>query len=311
MTTKTIKTIKTIMTLGKWLAEHDFRLNSDDLEFLRDSMDDKGFAAACSDADWCLFIADGYVVENTVQGTRVSAKEYAVSTWPTHCEVREYNDGISSELLYGYVADYVEVVLVSDEADDYDEPSATYAENCDVDEDYRGYTVTIEFQGQTIEAKGWWLVGWLAPGANGDLDGSGLALWGDSQSGGWRVLDDDGQMSGLVYVREWTDGACSIYGADHTEVAAITCDEETRDKLAAAVKSCLVRPSEPDDEDMYDSLDDSDVPGIRWGFHLGAPVVATPDKYEMHPTTRDISRYVADATADLVDRIESDLSDDE
>jgi len=119
MTTKTETCDKTEtadqMTLGKWLADHGFSLDAHGREFLRDSMDDKGFAAACSDADWCLFIADGFTVENTVQGTRVSAKEYAVSTWPTHCEVREYNDGISSELLYGYVADSDEVVLVADE----------------------------------------------------------------------------------------------------------------------------------------------------------------------------------------------------
>ena len=36
------------------------------------------------------------------------------------------------------------------------------------------------------------LCGWIMRGASGDLDGSGLSSWGDSQHGGWSVCSSDG-----------------------------------------------------------------------------------------------------------------------
>ena len=75
------------------------------------------------------------------------------------------------------------------------------------------YTVRLFADGKQIgkngdviaDAEGWAIGAWLAPGAHQDIDGSGLALWGDSQPGGWRTADGDGASTGIPRVT--SDGA--------------------------------------------------------------------------------------------------------
>lgn len=52
--------------------------------------------------------------------------------------------------------------------------------------------------------EGWAMGAFLAPGAHQDIDGSGLALWGDSQPGGWRCADGDGAVSGKPQLQKET-----------------------------------------------------------------------------------------------------------
>lgn len=101
-------------TLNQWIAEHEFHLDDEDLEFLSDVVDEEGFAAECSDADWSLFIGPRFVVHNDVQGTRRCDNEdlYAIQSWPTHVEVRDTTgagDGIEAERLYEEVANALDV----------------------------------------------------------------------------------------------------------------------------------------------------------------------------------------------------------
>lgn len=108
-------------TLQQWISENEFVLLGDDVAFLEPVMNDEGYEAECSDADWSLFIGDGFTVQNTTQGTSVltNSSEFSVRSWPTHVEVRESNDGISAELLFDAVANALDagcekVVLVTE-----------------------------------------------------------------------------------------------------------------------------------------------------------------------------------------------------
>lgn len=87
--------------------------------------------------------------------------------------------------------------------------SCVDVDTCDeISEGYcsREYTIEIAINGRTLgTVKGWQHVGWIAPGANEDIDGSGLANWGSSQPGGWSVCDGDGQCSGNVQAWDKTD----------------------------------------------------------------------------------------------------------
>lgn len=57
----------------------------------------------------------------------------------------------------------------------------------DLADGYAEAAVAVELDGEALcEGLVCWLVGHLATGASQDIDGSGLALWGSSQVGGWR-----------------------------------------------------------------------------------------------------------------------------
>jgi hypothetical protein len=49
---------------------------------------------------------------------------------------------------------------------------------------------------QVAAVEGWAIGAWLAPGAHQDILGSALALWGDSQPGGWSAAHGDGAVTG-------------------------------------------------------------------------------------------------------------------
>lgn len=78
------------------------------------------------------------------------------------------------------------------------------------------FTLSLERgnESATCEATvgGWVNCGWLKPGANSDLDGSGLALWGNSQPGGWTQCDGDGQSDGRPWLE--ADGT-TLYVCDN------------------------------------------------------------------------------------------------
>jgi len=98
-------------------------------------------------------------------------------------------------------ANVVEVVLpeISVEAAD-----AATEDLSDLGDSYCSalYDFTLCVGERKLRGEGWVFCGWLPPGAHADLDGSGLTLWGDSQPGGWRCLDGDGQESGRPSVHE-------------------------------------------------------------------------------------------------------------
>jgi hypothetical protein len=154
---------------------------------------------------------------------------------------------------------------------------------------------------------GWYHCGWIAPGASADLDGSGLALWGTNQPGGWSVCDNDGQTSGRPSVEvvndQRDDGRPVIlisggHGRGDTELTCAALgvpwpdegdnperEPETSaalgamEALAAAIGDAMERatPSEPDEpsaEEQFDYIDDLDrgwsgVP-VRFGPYRGA-----------------------------------------
>lgn len=207
------------------------------------------------------------------------------------------------------------------------------------------YTVTLTIGDETHEIHGWRLVGWLAPGAHADLDGSGLGLWGDSQPGGWTWCHGDGQCSGRVrvvepraYVQPDHDEAIEITGGEGcgdiqiapSEVQAwrdaIASDNEP---LAEAIREALVerltdaidgavdsiKSPEPESSDIYYGLDEidglSEMP-LRLGDYLGAGVVLAwrvRDGYyhAYWPDRRDIDQALGETLLETVDVIECEI----
>ncbi len=91
------------MKLREWLIEHDFKIDGD----FRHLLAEEGIAASHEVEDWSIFFGDGWLIENTIQGTRLDqVGAYAVQSWPTHVEVRDVcgeNTGMSP----AETADYV------------------------------------------------------------------------------------------------------------------------------------------------------------------------------------------------------------
>lgn len=188
---------------------------------------------------------------------------------------------------------------------------------CDIKEVSDGcctgnYEVDLIVGERSLTVDGWVVCGWLAPGANCDLDGSGLANWGSSQRGGWAVCDGDGQMSGRPQadesgeysdpisvgnscgnhvevtpdmVPEWA-AAVAIVDSIDSEAdedgyeSAIEAAEAIRSEVVAAINDALrdydTDCPEPDAETIYDDL--SEIDGleafpIRFGDFRGAGAV--------------------------------------
>lgn len=99
--------------------------------------------------------------------------------------------------------------------------------------------VRIRVADTELRATGWVLCGWLPVGASADLDGSGLALWGSSQPGGWTSCHGDGQCRGVPHVTADCH-SIGIWGGEGCEGEAVA----TIDILIAAriVPGRLVRP---------------------------------------------------------------------
>lgn len=127
------------------------------------------------------------------------------------------------------------------------------------------YQIDLHVGDHVITLDCWAHVGWLVPGANADLDGSGLALWGSSQPGGWSVCDGDGQTSGRPTCDGTSGDECDplTVGTDQF-TAEITPDmvPEWADAVAALA---TLEDSDDDSDEIADAIDvaRSDVLAIR------------------------------------------------
>jgi hypothetical protein len=122
------------------------------------------------------------------------------------------------------------------------------------------YTTTITVGDRSVEIPCWGHCGWLAPGANADIDGSGLSIWGDSQPGGWSVCDGDGAYDGrprVIADRAAECGDSISVGATHLDSADITPDMVS--EWAAALATLAATPE--DAEEWSDR--ESDAADIR------------------------------------------------
>ena len=86
-------------------------------------------------------------------------------------------------------------------------------------------TITLTIAGQEVASLACWAAcGWLARGASQDLDGSGLALWGSAQPGGWSSCDGDGANTGRPRIaprQNSMEPSCQIWGAEGQDGATI------------------------------------------------------------------------------------------
>lgn len=133
-----------------------------------------------------------------------------------------------------------------------DEPSEGYGS--------ANYTTTLKVGDREIDIPCWGHCGWLAPGANADLDGSGLSVWGDSQPGGWSVCDGDGAYDGRPRVIEDRESVCDtpiIVSATHLDSLEVTPDMVP--EWAAAVAALAATPE--DSEEWSDR--ESDAADVR------------------------------------------------
>ena len=197
---------------------------------------------------------------------------------------------------------------------------------------YADWTVDLVVDGVEHSLGGWNVCGWLAPGASQDLDGSGLALWGNSQPGGWTTCDSDGSGRGYPkadyeVTTEFDDGDNEIitivitvsssdnrnetyeFSFDGTESEAEALCEAISEALRGANPGC----DEPDSEKVFDDIDD-DAFGfgayypIRFGNWKDAGKVlawkiegTTNDSYDhaFWPDAGDVSRAMRAVNDDI------------
>jgi hypothetical protein len=158
-----------------------------------------------------------------------------------------------------------------------------------------------------VDLSGFLTCGWLQPGADADLDGSGLSCWGDAQHGGWRCVSGDGvnPRRPLVDTDEpdepdepisIQDGAGNTVEIVPAHVPAWRDAVATGDDRAIEIRASLVEAladalsdydipgvEEPTSEQVYEDLPETDWPGIRIGDWQGAGLAIaweTSDGYE-------------------------------
>lgn len=196
---------------------------------------------------------------------------------------------------------------------------------------FADHDATIRVGAAECEARCWSYVGWLARGASADLDGSGLALWGDSQPGGWSVCDSDGQCSGRVRAESDRNGV-HIYAAEGgrdtyleaatilgmPSAAAVIADhldiDDALARLARRISDAAdsARPSvpEPDADDIWEELgagaevectDGRVRAGRPWGESLVLIVVEDEDGDRVAYTECESWERPVRAASELVD----------
>ena len=198
---------------------------------------------------------------------------------------------------------------------------------------YAAYELDLTVGAASRTVPGWVCCGWIAPGASADLDGSGLANWGDSQPGGWSVCDGDGAFSGRAYA-EASDGAVSIHEPEGCarDTSDITVAEilglpaecqatieahlsddiedamaKLADDITEAIKYADVSIDEPDADALWDELgcrsELSECESVRVGDFGGAHFVIVEDadgertSYHGHESWEDA---VAKRAAEIV-----------
>jgi hypothetical protein len=170
------------------------------------------------------------------------------------------------------------------------------------------YEVAIRIGEWSATVGGWVICGWVQPGAHADLDGSGLALWGNSQPGGWSWCHGGGGASGRPRVDDSyaRDVGEPIYipGGEGMADAEISPDdvpawrsaierddpdeaERIRVELAEAIQAGIDAaledmdgPAEPDVDEVFENADviesyAGDLDGVRLDLaeYQGAGIV--------------------------------------
>ena len=147
---------------------------------------------------------------------------------------------------------------------------------------YWNYEMALEVNEQTYEINCWKLATFLERGASQDIDGSGLALWGDSQPGGWRVLDFDSQGKGKPSVDESTEeGYVTVWNDSETIEIQIPSGEDLADFIEALQRkideaAANADPEEPDAEAIWQDLSsfyEMDYQPVRVGRVFGSKEV--------------------------------------
>jgi len=168
----------------------------------------------------------------------------------------------------------------------------------DLGENYTSTVVEVTMGDTALcSARRWWFVGLLAPGAHADLDGRGLALWGASQPGGWRCLDQDGDAYGLADLIQAVQGALlalpvvATDGDDGQE----WLDAVTRERVEREIdRWAIPRPSKPTASEIARHLGvGRDAAPWASGTVCGAPSIAWVNgdiSVAVHPDTGDIRR---------------------
>jgi hypothetical protein len=122
---------------------------------------------------------------------------------------------------------------------------------------YWNYEMEIAIGDDTHSINCWKFATWLEAGASADIDGSGLRNWGNSQPGGWRVLNGDSQTTGIP--RGWlSDDKSAVElkaeGDSLTIQVPEGCDpDEFLEALEAAIEEAATEadPDEPDADDVW------------------------------------------------------------
>lgn len=125
---------------------------------------------------------------------------------------------------------------------------------------YWGYTVTVEVDGTDHEIECWKLATWLARGASEDIDGSGLECWGNSQPGGWRVLDSDSQSRGKPDAdHSETEGFVTVGNSTDSIEIPVPAGEGA-DEFIVALQEAIdnaaseADPDEPEADEVWEEL---------------------------------------------------------
>lgn len=134
---------------------------------------------------------------------------------------------------------------------------------------------------------GWAIGAWLAPGAHADINGSGLALWGDSQPGGWTTAHDDGATTGRPRVAngpydsaEGGDPIIVMGGEGMLDIEIAPADiPEWSAAVAELDRLTAANEADPDDEAIEDAWDAADS------------------------ATYEIRSAIAEAIEDAIDRV--------
>ncbi len=139
---------------------------------------------------------------------------------------------------------------------------------------YWSYDMQISVGDDVYEVRCWKIATFLERGADQDIDGSGLKLYGNSQPGGWRCLDSDGQSRGNP-TPSWTaTGRILVANTSESTLVRVPDGESPEgffDALEAALKDAVeeVEVPEPDAEEVFEELgticEVGDTPWLRVG----------------------------------------------
>ena len=150
---------------------------------------------------------------------------------------------------------------------------------------------------------GWAIGAWLAPGAHQDIDGSGLAMWGDSQPGGWSTAHGDGVTTGCPRPYIAHDSECwdpvTVCGGEGCDDIEINPEDvpEWAEAVATHRAALAVYEDSGDDADAWESADSAEATAeeIRAAVcaAIEAAIEAVADEgFPDEPEADDVWRYL-------------------